>query len=149
MPYVQSNVVLQRGIANGRRWWLFTWSETGVTTTSEWSINANTAKNTDGSDAQDQPAIPKVGTITLLKALGGGAGVTTIQPKLGRAPNPTAGTQDYIGQYTPAALSFNDATPLRFSIKDLGSPTIYGRTTPDAGADGTSFYELTIVEGHI
>lgn len=148
MPYTQSNPVLMRGASNGRRWWHFTWTETDCGAADEWQLNVANAKNPDGSPVAVSPRLPRVGTFTLYRAQLTSGLATTIAPKMGRATNPTPNTQHYIVGYAPAAVAFNDATKVRFVYSPGIGLTIFGRSTPNLGANNTISHELTIFEGH-
>ena len=130
-----ATVNVTSGVTSGRRWWFVSITETGASSTSEWSVPAS-------------EHLPEQGTITLYKAdLTAGTG-TTIQPKLGRATNPTVDTQNWIGQIAAAGAAINDASRLYFS--GLTGGILYGRSTPNnAAADHSITTEITIWDGHM
>lgn len=151
MPFVQSPVTLIRGITAGRAWWHFYWTETGVGVGDESAISAAASKNPDGSPSISPP-IPHEGTITLIRSTLTSFGIgtaVTVAPRMGRIPNPTPNTNDYITGLTPAAVSFNEALNVRYVFQGSGPPTIRWRSKPDAGVNGSVANEIVIYEGHI
>lgn len=133
MAYTQSTPTVKVTMEGGRQVVRISFTETETSSTSEWVV----------TDSR----LPRMGTVVLYKAdLTAGTG-TTIQPKMGRATNPTVDTQNWIGQISAAAGAINDASPLRFA--NLAG-VLYGRSTPNnAAADHSVSTEITIISGVI
>ena len=113
----------------GRRFYHYSISETGAGTASEFTLTG----------------APRAGRIVLYKSkLTAGTGAT-IQPKFGRATNPTSGTVDYVGGQAAAAASFSDASALAFD--GLTAGVVYVRSGVNAGSDNAISTEITIAEG--
>lgn len=132
MAYVQSSPTIIPFMAGARRAMHVEFTETGLTTTSEWSV-----------------ACPFVsGEITLYRAaLTSGSG-STIQPAVGTATGFTSAAtdDDFADQIATAAATINDGTSLKFSG---ARGHLYGKTTPDSGTNNAAWTRLTIVEGHL
>lgn len=115
---------------SGRRHYRIKISETAIDGTSEWSVDN----------------LPEVATMVDYKATLLSGTASTIQPALGAAAAWVANTQDDIAVQQAAAAHVNDQTRVRMIIPTGNS--LYGRTTPDAGADNNVDTEFVIIEGH-
>lgn len=137
MAYAHTvTVTTSRRPMDGRRMWRIVIAETECAATSEWDVAP--------ADCAGHP-LPAEGTITLYAAVKTAGTAATLRPMLSDTTAPASTQIGWIGQQSAAAASVHDATSLRYS----GLATLYGRTTPDAGADNSITTEITIVEGHI
>ena len=136
LAYAQGTVSVLQTMAGGRRVWSITFTETGASSTSEWTISSTVWTNNQ---------LPRAGVITLYAAtLTAGTG-TTIQPKVMRATGAATTSINHIGQVTAPAQHISDATGVRFD----GVSALFGVSTPnDATADHSITTEITIMEGH-
>lgn len=132
MAYVQGTVTATPSMAGGVAVVAVSFSETGVTSTSEATI--------------PRGVIPLIGTITSYTAtLDSGTG-TTIQPAVGRAALFVVSTQDHIASQSAAAAHIRDRTSARYNLLD-GQDLII-RSTPDAGTNNVVSTAFVIRQGH-
>lgn len=122
----------------GRYYAHWTIVETDVSANSEYSISLAGLKEKHG-------AIEQFTMTEFLSTLTTAGTAATIQPKWGRATNPTAGNNDYITQASAAGTNIAARSDMRFTI---AGDNIYFRTTPNAGTATRVDTEITIRTGH-
>ena len=120
---------------DGRRRWLVVITETECANTSEFAVAPSVCSGYP---------LPSSGTITRYSAVKTAGTAATLRPILSRTTAPASTQVGYIGRQSAAAASVHDGTSTRYD----NLTTLYGRSTPDAGADNTIVTEITIVEGH-
>jgi len=113
----------------GRKHITYTITETEVGTADEWSID-----------------IPAFCTVALYEAeLTDAGSATQIDPELGLAAGWTADTLDEVWPGSTAAAYVREQLDKRIA-PGTSSPTLYGRSTPDATADEI-VTRITLIEG--
>lgn len=130
MPYASSASTTDLGVTGGRRHYLVTVTETGVTgATDEWSFTLA---------SQQLPRVCVVRSVSCVLTAGGG-GATSVDPEAGMV---TSGTDVY---------SNGAAAPTVIFVPAVGqiwphSATLYGQSNADGTAD-TIVTKLLIAEG--
>ena len=132
MAYAQSALTVASYTIAGRRYHRIAWTETGVTTA------------TDGTADAEITGMPAFGSILSVKAtLTSGSGAT-INPRLGVTDGFTVSTQNHIGTAATTAAHVNEQGQTYFYTS---TSSIFWRSLPNAGTDNAVSVELIIAEG--
>jgi len=129
MAYAGTSSVVFKTIS-GRRHAIITCSETEAAAASEWSI------------ALGHP----IWTLKSYKATLTAGTAASINPRLGRAASFVVSTQDHIATQGTTAAHIKNATAVPVVLSST-TPTLYVRSTVNAGADNSISTEIVLVEG--
>lgn len=117
---------------SGRRYLVVTVTETNADAAQEWSFEFPSALWT---------------LMSFHATLTAGSGAT-INPILGRAAGFAADSQDHIATQSSTAADINDQTEIVCNLT-AAAPTLYGRSTVNAGADNAITSVLVFAEGAV
>lgn len=122
-------------LADGRRLVTLLIEETEAAAASEYTI-------TNGSGID----LPRSGKICHVQAYKVSGSAATIQPRWGQASGWSDDTSDAIDGLDTAAAYHSEGVELPYTLAPTGTPTIYGRSTVNAGADNVVRTRITILE---
>jgi hypothetical protein len=135
MAYAATITGSTRLLSDGRRLVTLLVEESEVAAGSEYAI-------TNGSGID----LPRSGYIAHVQAELVSGTAATIQPRWGQASGWSDDTASAIDGLDTAADYHAEGVALPFTLAPTGVPTIYGRSTPNAGSDNVVKTRITILE---